>query len=384
MNGHDNKIDSAILQTTSNGNTKNYVSIIIFADEEQKEVIKSEVARLGGQLKYDIGILGALAASLPASRLLELSKSDAVIYIASDAAATTYLDIARKAIGAGDTYTGEGIGVAVLDTGCYPHADLITPQNRIRKFVDLVGGKKHAYDDNGHGTHCCGIVAGNGFSSNGKFKGIAPKANIIAIKVMNAAGEGKTSDILAGIDWVWNNKDTYNIRIASISLGALARGLAYDPLMMACEKLWDSGVIVVAAAGNEGPELGTIGTPGVSKKIITVGCLDDQRSLERDIFTIAPFSSRGPSPHSKYKPDLVAPGVDIMSLSIENNGYTAMSGSSMSTPIVSGACALMLEKNPNLTQDEVKSILIRNAFSLHLSRYEQGSGMVDLSSILAE
>jgi serine protease AprX len=384
MNGFDKKIDSALLQTFRSGNRNVMLSVIIFADEAMKEETKRELQKCGGTLKYDLGILGALSAAMPASQLAEFSQRDCVVYISSDAVATTCMDLARKIVGAEqESYTGEGIGVAVLDTGCYPHTDLTMPANRIEKFVDFVGGKKRPYDDNGHGTHCCGIIAGNGFASNGKFAGIAPKASLIVLKVMGKNGEGKTSDILAGLDWIWKNRAIYNIRVVSISLGAIVRdNTIYDPLMLACEKLWNSGLIVVAAAGNEGPSPATIGSPGVSKKVITVGCLDDHRTIQREDDTIAPFSSRGPSHYTKYKPDLVAPGVDIMSLSNENNGYVPMTGSSMSTPIVSGACALLLEKSPQLSQDEVKSILIRNAHSLKLSRNEQGSGMVDLTGLL--
>lgn len=384
MNEYNHKIDNSIFQICSTARTNEIVSLIVFIDQKSKAEIRNRLNEIGCSVKYELDILGAFAVDAYAKRIEDIIKDKNVIYVASDAEATTYLDIARPVVGADATkYTGKGVVVAVVDTGIYPHTDLTSRENRIVEFVDFVEGKKKPYDDNGHGTHCSGIIAGNGSSSKGKYKGIAPNADLIGIKVMNANGEGKTSDILAGLDWVWKNKDKYNIRVVSISLGAYAGSQRlYDPMMIACEKLWDSGVVVVAAAGNEGPDLGTIGSPGVSRKIITVGCSDDIRTIPYEDDKIPEFSSRGPSPYTKSKPDLVAPGVNIMSLSTESGGYRAMSGTSMSTPMVSGACALLLEKNPNMTPNEVKQKLIRSAYSLKSSRYEQGNGVLNLRKLL--
>ena len=217
--------------------------------------------------------------------------------------------------------------------------------------------------------------------SNGKYTGIAPKANLIGLKVMNAYGEGNSSDILAALEWVNDNRQTYNIRVVSLSFGTLSTGNAFDPLILAVERLWDKGVVVVAAAGNEGPSLATISSPGSSKKIITVGCSDDKGTVDIKDDTIADFSSRGPSPYSRMKPDLVAPGVDIFSLST-SGGYVPMSGTSMSTPVISGCCALLLEKEPKLSPDEVKRHLINCTDSLNQPYVSQGGGLVNAASLL--
>src|SRR5690606_31430974 len=171
----------------------------------------------------------------------------------------------------------------------------IMPRSRIVAFKDFVNKKQSAYDDNGHGTFVAGAAAGNGYSSVGRYTGVAPMADIISVKVMNSKGEGNSSDILAGMQWVVDNKERFNIKIMSLSLGSKAVGRAYsDPLAVAAGSVWNRGITVIAAAGNSGPESGTITTPGVNNKVITVGAVDDKRTVDIKDDTIAKFSSRGP------------------------------------------------------------------------------------------
>ena len=384
-NEFNNKVDLSISRICSSAKNNEIVSVIVFADEKEKEAIRNKLKDCGCLLKYELDMLGAFAVDTYAHKINEIAKEESIIYIANDAEATTCMNIARPTVGADDVaYTGKDVGVAVIDTGIYPHDDLTLNSNRIVEFVDFVQGKKKPYDDNGHGTHCSGILASDGVSSQGKYRGIAPEANLIGLKVMNAGGEGNTSDILAALDWVWKNKEKYNIRVVSLSLGSPSGGKrAYDPMVLACERLWNSGIVVVAAAGNEGPALRTIDTPGVSRKIITVGCSDDQETPNFKDDTIADFSSRGPSPYGKGKPDLVAPGVNIMSLANHGSGYIPMSGTSMSTPVVAGCCALLLEKSPNLSPNEVKQRLLRSTYTLKRPSVEQGSGLINLTKLLS-
>ncbi|MCL1913439.1 MAG: S8 family peptidase [Eubacteriaceae bacterium] len=377
------KLDDRAIEIFSLASANERISAIVFVNCDNACETRSKIIATGATIKYDIEILSAFVVDTLAGNLEDLLSIESIEHIAPDVEASTCLDIAKRTIGAMDTvHQGEGIGVAVLDTGVYLHPDLTTTGNRVVKFVDFIQGKKTPYDDNGHGTHCCGIIAGNGEVSNGRFVGIAPRANLVVLKVMNKNGEGRTSDILAGLDWVWKNRQEFNIKIISISLGAPYSAGSFDPLMLACEKLWNNGLVVVAAAGNEGPEYSTLGSPGISKLVITVGCSDDHRTVTRVDDTVPSFSSRGPSPFQNEKPDVIAPGVNIMSLAHDYNGYSAMSGTSMATPMVSGACAIMLSANPSMTPNEIKKALIKNAYSLKLSKLEQGSGIIDLGKMI--
>ncbi|MGG1418457.1 serine protease AprX [Bacillus subtilis] len=280
---------------------------------------------------------------------------------------------AKKVVRNGQTLTGKGVTVAVVDTGIYPHPDL---EGRIIGFADMVNQKTEPYDDNGHGTHCAGDVASSGASSSSQYRGPAPEANLIGVKVLNKQGSGTLADIIEGVEWcIQYNEDNPDepIDIISMSLGGDA--LRYDheqedPLVRAVEEAWNAGIVVCVAAGNSGPDSQTIASPGVSEKVITVGALDDNNTASSDDDTVASFSSRGPTVYGKEKPDILAPGVNIISLRSPNSyidklqkssrvgsQYFTMSGTSMATPICAGIAALILQQNPDLTPDEVKELL---------------------------
>ena len=174
---------------------------------------------------------------------------------------------------------GKGIGVAILDTGISYHPDF---DRRIIGFQDMRKENKFGYDMNGHGTHVAGIIGGSGKLSNRQYSGIAPCCNLIMVRVLDEKGDGEIATVIEGIRWVRKNKTRYNIRILNISVGTLPHygDQEEDDLLMEVEKLWDEGVVVVAAAGNFGPAWGTITTPGISKKIITVGASNDEEESE--------------------------------------------------------------------------------------------------------
>ncbi|BDG34285.1 S8 family peptidase [Saccharococcus caldoxylosilyticus] len=274
----------------------------------------------------------------------------------------------------GTTLSGKGVTIAIVDTGIYPHPDL---EGRIVEFVDFVNGRTAPYDDNGHGTHCAGDAAGNGRMSSGLYAGPAYEANVVGVKVLNKAGAGTLDTIIRGIEWCiqYNETNPNNkIDIISLSLGGEPQPFPAendDPLVQVVEKAWDHGIVVCAAAGNAGPEYRTISSPGISDKIITVGALDDLDTAEtRADDKVADFSSRGPTNYGVTKPDIVVPGVNIISLRAPRSTldkyqkqsridqyYTSMSGTSMATPICAGIVALMLQHKPNATPDEIKQAL---------------------------
>ena len=281
----------------------------------------------------------------------------------------------------GDAYTrgitGRGVGVAVLDTGIYPHKDF---DNRIIAFQDIVGRRSFPYDDNGHGTHISAIIGGSGAASDGKFQGMAPESHIISVKVLDSKGNGYASDVLAGLSWIRSHRQEYGIRIINISVGSFSRkGMTENSaLVRGVNAAWDDGLVVVTAAGNLGPGSGTVTAPGSSRKVITVG--------SSDLLTGADgISGCGPTRDCVCKPDLVAPGKDIVSCApgISRREYARKSGTSMSTPQISGAIALALQKAPYLTNVQIKMMLRDSVRDLGLPHNRQGWGEFDLDKFLA-
>lgn len=269
--------------------------------------------------------------------------------------------------------TGKGVGIAFLDTGIFPHKDF---DNRILAFRDFINGRDFPYDNNGHGTHTAGIAAGSGYCSGGKYKGVAPGAFLVSLKVLDQYGNGRREDVIRAVDWVLQNKERYHIRIVNISVGTTENNaMIQRSLIQAVERAWDEGLVVIAAAGNLGPRPGSITAPGSSRKIITVG--------SSDMITSAfPISGRGPTRECVCKPDLVAPGQNIISCANRPFRYTSKSGTSMSTPRISGAAALLLEKHPFLTNVAVKEALLRTSQDLGLARNQQGHGLFSMEDFL--
>jgi serine protease AprX len=270
--------------------------------------------------------------------------------------------------------TGRGVTVAVLDSGVAPDPDL---SGRILASVNFAD-ERVTKDPGGHGTHVAGIVAGNGARSDGEIVGIAPEANIIDVRVLDSRGAGRISSVVRGIEWVVAHRSVYNIRVMNLSLGApVTVSYRIDPLSAAVEIAWQRGIVVVAASGNSGPQRDTVVSPGIDPYVITVGATDDLGTANRGDDVLAFFSAWGTA-ESNAKPDLVAPGRRIVSVRAVGsvldtlfsdrvvtaaNGatYIRMTGTSMSTPIVSGAVALLLQRRPDLTPDQVKALLVSTA-----------------------
>lgn len=282
--------------------------------------------------------------------------------------------------------TGKNIGVCILDTGVSPHKDLA---HQIVCFQDFLFNKKHLYDDNGHGTHVAGIVAGSGELSGGLYRGIAPDAKLIVLKCLDGKGKGKTKQALQAFDFIKKNHEKYNIRIVNISIGSEYNRNDNEcrVLMEAVEDLWKAGFIVVAAAGNNGPGRETITLPGCAKSIITVGASDDANNQRSLTSYRQHYSGRGPTEHCIVKPELVAPGTQIISCAVERNStkknqYNVQTGTSMATPVVSGCIALLLERYPLFTNKEVKKHLYHTADDLGVSKSHQGWGQINPVKLL--
>lgn len=316
-------------------------------------------------------------------QLLYLSKLASVRYISINAAALALTHVARRVLALpDDKLCGKGVGVAFIDTGLYPHSDFLMGKNRIKGFVDFVGESQKPYDDNGHGTFVAGVCAGNGALSGGRYMGFAPGVEIYSLKALDGKGEAFSNKILSAMQWVYEHHKRKNIRVVCMSFGSEPLGLN-DPIMNGAEELWKSGIIVVAAAGNSGPEFQSIKSPGVSRHLITVGGMDDNRldeeSFSPSLFEIADFSSRGPS-FKSFKPDLVAPAVDIISCK-SGGGYTKLSGTSVATPMIAGVMCLLCEQHPDITPDEAKRKLLSVCRPICYNKNLEGYGYPNLAKL---
>lgn len=271
--------------------------------------------------------------------------------------------------------TGRGIGVAVLDTGIYPHRDF---DGRITAFYDAVSGKAGAYDDNSHGSHVAGIIGGNGAASLGRNMGYAHETNLIGVKILGQNGRGKVQNALRGIEWVLANRRRYRIRVANISVAQGGSGNEDEhPLMLAVEQMWKEGIVVVTAAGNEGPGEGTIGIPGSCRRIITVGAYDNLYGRDEKGHIRQFYSGRGMGGTNFIKPELVAKGANVVSCSNTRNGYAVKSGSSMAAPYISAMVARLLQKYPDMEPVDVKLRLHDRAVDLGLPQNIQGWGTIN-------
>jgi serine protease AprX len=233
---------------------------------------------------------------------------------------------------------------------------------------------KNTSDGYGHGTHVSSVVGGDGSESNGKYIGVAPMVNIINVKVSNDDGSAKSSDVIQGLQWILENKYTYNIRVVNISFNStVAESYHTSALDAALEILWFNKIVVVASAGNQAN--GILYPPANDPFIITVGATDDKGTSSLNDDVITSFSAYGTTPDGITKPDLVAPGKNIVARLVNtnmgiakahpsnviSNTYFKMSGTSVSAPMVSGAAAILLQSEPDLTPDQVKYRLISTA-----------------------
>ncbi|TMF58711.1 MAG: hypothetical protein E6I19_01345 [Chloroflexi bacterium] len=380
------------------------------------EAAAKSVTKQGGSLKHALAIVGGVSARLKGTGVLKLTRDKDIDYVVKDRQMRAQFDPALDSANARTPgilevnapqvwsqlgMTGQGVGVAIVDSGVYPHPDLA---GRIVASIDFTTASPTVSttstgDPGGHGTHVAGLVAGDGTLSGGAYTGVAPRANIINVRVIDASGSSNVSTILRGLQWVLANRTTYNIKVVNLSLGATPTGSYKSDLMAtAAEVLNFAGVTVVVSAGNTGPLGGTVTTPGTDPYVITVGALDDNgTSLPFDDL-MAVFSSRGRTPFDYLsKPDLVAPGRKLISLRSPGSAldtlfpdrqvtatgaltadYYRLSGTSMAAPVVTGVIALMIERNPNLSPAQIKKRLKSTATALTFgTAFDRGAGLVN-------
>jgi serine protease AprX len=361
----------------------------------------SEAKKLGGRLGRRLGLINGRVVELSNTQLKKLADYAGVARIVHDRPIGAEMNQVALTVGAREVqqirgFTGAGIGVAVIDSGVAGwHNDLsysgssslvqMTGAQRVARFVDFVGGLTTPYDDNGHGTHVSGIIAGSGYDTRGARAGIAPDAHLVSLRVLDANGQGVISNVIAALDYSVANKALYNIRVINLSVGAaVTESYNTDPLTLAARRAVDAGIVVVTAAGNLGrnsraqTQYGAITAPGNAPWVLTVGASSHQGTVDRGDDVMAGYSSRGPSAIDfQAKPDVVAPGTGSVSLSSPGSSlyltkplyllagsrnpitrpYLSLSGTSMAAPVVAGSVALMLQANPDLTPNLVKAII---------------------------
>ena len=388
------------------------------------DCLVNDVLKLGGTVLGELPLVNGLVATLDGSGIVSLSNQSNVVYISKDRTLSPTLNNAAAAINASaawkSNYTGAGIAVALIDSGVNSHPDLNTlgflPVSRVVYNQSFVPGNSSSADQYGHGTHIAGLIAGDGFSSTGilysnTFKGIAPNASIVNLRVLDANGQATDSTVIAAIAKAISLKSTYNIRVINLSLGrGVFESYKLDPLCQAVERAWKNGIVVVVAAGNNGRYQATDGyatvtAPGNDPYVITVGAMKTMGTPQRTDDLIASYSSKGPTVIDHIaKPDIVAPGNLLVSTetasttlystepsnlvplsyyvvggsSSPSKTYFTLSGTSMATGVVSGAIADLLQAHPSLTPDQVKARLMKSAyktFPASSSVYDPSTGI---------
>ena len=413
------KTDAQIGQRIAAKNVHGSCAVIAKIDGTLSPARQKRLAALGVDITRHLGFIHSVALTLPSRNLGKLAALPFVSHVSYDGEVKKCDEFTVASSGAGAAYqsyglTGQGVGVAVLDSGIRSVDDTndpVTGASRIVAQQNFVPGTFDPTDWCGHGTHVSGIIGGGGQDSTGSkythtFYGVARRANLINVRVLDNFGTGTVSSMIAGLQWVIANKTAYNIKVANLSLGhPVGDSYKNDPLCQAVESVWNSGIVVVCAAGNTGrasatstpgkdnegwgTSYGSIQSPANDPYVLTVGAtknMDGNRLHDK----IATYSSRGPSRLDMIlKPDIIAPGNKVISLyawgstlyawnTVSGNGlpvssyqnttwngasskYFVLSGTSMACPVVAGAAALMLEKYPSLTPDAIKARLMVSA-----------------------
>jgi serine protease AprX len=388
----------------SEGATK-IVSVIVQGSTGATEA-REAVESVGGTVTRNLPIIKGVSADVPSGALGLLKANPSVFQVspnakvgfhgAADGNEITHRiqKVVRAHKGWSEGITGRGVTVGLLDTGVYQHPDLA---GRVICGADLTAEKgtpAECQDTFGHGTFMAGLIAGNGASSNGRYKGSAPESRIVSVKASGYDGSTDVSTILAGIQWFVAHKDQYGIRVLSLSLGSdSAQTYKLSPMNYAVERAWDAGIAVVVSAGNSGPGSKTVMKPGDDPFVITVGSSNDEGSIAPGDDRVPVFSSQGPTRADGIgKPDVVSPGVHTISLRSPGSAidskfgssaaidgtYFRGTGTSMSTATVAGAVAQMLQRNPGLSPDAVKYRLKATARTIaETDPNKAGAGLID-------
>ena len=355
------------------------ISVIVDFDhaptEDDEKMLSSEV---DFELEFRYWLIDSIAGTVELNRIHELVDLPGVVFVELDGILGIQMEDVVPAHGVDlvwqDTgYTGEGVTMAIIDTGIDGNHtalddlddDNTTNDPKIVAFYDAInnpgatnGTEIFPYDDNGHGTHCAGITAGTG-APDYRHIGVAPRANLVGVKVLDGGGSGSFAAVMAGMEWTVEKRHEFNIRAASMSLGALTGAIEWtsseeESVNRMANEMMRAGVTLFIAAGNSGGTA-TIGTPGSAEDVITVGSLDKDTA-------IAVYSSQGPTEEGRVKPNVAFVGSSVNAPDANTgDGYVALSGTSMATPGAAGVAVLMYQANPDLSPFDIRNIMQETA-----------------------
>jgi serine protease AprX len=379
------------------------------------------VAKYGGKVTSRLDIIYGVGARVPGNAMAALRNEPGIVRVTDNAstslseanykkenkntASTDYVDAIGTELAWQQGDLGQGVSVAVIDTGVAQHPDLKKgpngkPRSVVVGWVDFVDGKKVPTDPNGHGTHVAGIIANATKGEDGEYNGIAPAVNLVGVRVLDNTGAGDYEKVIQGIQWVIAHKNEYNIKVINLSLHSLVQSPYWaDPLDQAVMRAWAEGITVIVAGGNDGPKPMTISVPGNTPYVVTVGAFTDNYTpTDWNDDYIAEFSSAGPTLDGFVKPELVAPGAHMTSTMMPSSyiarnhdanwvssQYFSMAGTSQAAAVVSGVTALVISQHPELTPDQVKYRLMITALpwinsdqsDVLYSVWQQGFGRVN-------
>lgn len=392
MFSYKNKLDSNLNYFLKNKSYKKYR--VLIKCKSLQEGIEKKIKSYKGTLIFSLKYCSLICAMLNASSIYRLAEYPEVSYIAFD----EYLFLCGISVSTANqisnsyksSFSGKGVHIGVIDSGVYPHADILNPNNKIESFIDLINEYKYPYDDNGHGSATCGIIAGSGISSNYMYKGIAPLSKLSCYKAFNKLGRGYVSTVLFALESLI---DENKVKLICLPCELLTHNyfimnLFNDIFSIAVEK---NITIFLPSGSNYNSENSIMGISTL-KNCITVGGIDNTNMKIYD------YSSCGP--YCNYqKPDLCASCVNITSLNSNtsfisekdgiklypkklNSQYKSFSGTSLAAAFVCGISALLLESNPDLTFNDIYSILKLSCEQLELDKNKQGNGIINFDKLL--
>lgn len=395
MFSFNNKLDPNLKEAINDNLHKNYRVIVRCSTLLEK--IEKKIFSMRCEVIHSVSTLNCICAILSTSAIVRLIEYPQVKYISMD----RYAFICGNSVQSSNKlksyknikFTGKNIGIGLIDTGVYPHADLIQPNTRIKKFVDLINQYNYPYDDNGHGTFMAGLICGSGFSSKGRYKGIAINSHIYSIKAFNKLGRAYISDTLLAIQTLIDESDKYNIKIICLPFETLY----YNKFILSLfqnifDKAVEKEIVVIVPSGNIGGDTDSITGIATLPNCLTIGGIDTMKGLNH-----YEYSSSGPCCKLE-KPNFVAACAELTSLNSnvkyvsERNSiklyptrleqpYTNYTGTSCAAAFISGVCALLFEKNPDLTFKDISSLLKYSCEFINIPKNQQGAGMININSL---
>ena len=391
------RIADDLAATLAAGGRERFDVIVRFAGGPSHANMAEAEAAVGNlHVRYAYNEISAAAVSVTAAQVRALARRPQTVRIDADAQVEVALETARRGFGVdaaqqSHNVDGSGVTIAVLDTGIDArHADL--DGGKLTAFADCLASactEVAPYDDNGHGTHVASIIAGDGDAEPGRpHRGVAPGATLVGVKVLDSRGTGSMSGVDRAIEWVIANRGRLGIRAINLSLSTTGCADGADSTAALITQAADKGIAAFAAAGNKGPKSCTVASPAAAADAITVAAMadpDDNEGSRPPGFSLADFSSRGPTADGRLKPDLAAAGVDISAArSGTVTSYAVKSGTSMAAPFVAGAGALALQANPALDARTLKHLLTTTAVDAGPPGpdNEYGHGRLDVEALL--